>query len=747
MNLISKIIDDLKQNPENAEEIYVAGKLALEAVINSMKSVLDKLSSDLRVLFYTYVETLADDVLTVLNGLRYGIGRSSMNPALALRGIEPKVWYEEITYTSLDLAGLGLGLAVPVAGAAATIAWVVFYTVSLGTSVVHAFIADSEWQDPTGLVMAGAFAFKVRTPSGVRLAYISAAPDIGFGLFGGGYRASDIVDRALSIVSEGLGYGPPVRIREIIANNPAEAATALSSIPWSDLDNLIASAIGLPPSQIKLIGIAFMPVYIPYTNAAAYRIGKQYVFDFSDAIRAIRNRGVTVDFVAVLPSIEITDPDEMLNIMQPVVINGIQIPRDRWSIEDGRLLLSLFKPFLSLPLSIETISGAPFSSVVRMNVTQEFLWDPTESLGGFGVPCVGEEKYFRGYFQVLSIRFYRYPVLGTEPPDKVEFHLRTENATVEKVYGSDLMTFTGTAFTVSGTAFKWARVGEDPDLGITYWDGELKKDANLPVFRFILGCGYGVDIILGDRDATRGVISGSVRLDGSTMEGYATIPTLAIFSVNAYRPPDQPNEPRITARTAVGYYIQEPHGPSWVELRESSRTITSFPYTFTEEVGDLVTKALELASRTGRPVVLRAMMTLEDAPPGYAVVQPSPAEWIAHPRDVPHDVLPLYVYVLDGSVTDLFDPIPIEGATVYVENKTHTFVGTTDEEGTVVFDLSTDVVYTVWATASGYMPSERVQVYHDPFSVLGLTDVILYLFRAPNETASVTVYVYDAEDL
>jgi hypothetical protein len=63
-NLISKIIDDLKQNPENADEIYAAGQLALDAVIYSMKNVLDKLSSDLRVLFYTYVETLANDVRT-----------------------------------------------------------------------------------------------------------------------------------------------------------------------------------------------------------------------------------------------------------------------------------------------------------------------------------------------------------------------------------------------------------------------------------------------------------------------------------------------------------------------------------------------------------------------------------------------------------------------------------------------------------------------------------------------------------
>ena len=744
---VTKVFGDIAGAPDPAARqlYYQAASYFVRDLSTIVSGLADEVGTAFREAFTAFLSG------QILKSLESAIGRITIRgvpESLAVRNLRPKAWTEEVTYTTLDMSSLALSLAIPAAGTASAVAWVAFYVSSLGVSLGHAFVGNKEWLDPTGITMAGAVAFKVKTPSGVRLAYISVAPNIGFGLFGSGYSASDIVDQFVAGVSRSLGYGSPARISRVVGSGPSEVAGVLNTMSWSDLDQLIAAAVGSPASQIKLVGIAVMPVYIPYTNTAAYRVGKSYVFDFSDSARAIKNIGITADLVGIVPGTGVDDPNTMLTILNPISINGATVGREQWSIVRTTVGTAVVqRPRLSYPLDVRTVGSpssllvealnkAPFTSVARVNVTQEFIWDPLRSSGGFGVPCISGEKLFRGFFQVLNIRFYRYPVVGDSPPDKVVFTLRAENATVQKVYGSDLMEFSGASIVVRGDAFIWIKVGEDQSLGLSYWDGELKRVDDLPVFRFVLGCGYGFDVNLGERDATRGAISGSVAIDGSGMAGTATLPTKAIFNVKAFRPPSQPTPPSATVRMVVGYYQQEAEGgPKWVETPiDETRSVTSFPASFERNIGDIVAKALDLANKTGKPVILRAMMTISGAPPGYSVSQPSPATWVAQPTSLPGRTWTLTVRVVDS-----LSRAAVANATVLAENKTHTFTNYTGADGLAVFRLTTGS-YSVRVTKAGYLPSEARQV-----NLVNDTLVELLLHRAATGNATVTVRAYDAE--
>jgi hypothetical protein len=718
----------------------------IKIFVEKFEQISRELVSEADDAFRSAFEEFIFDVLAKIEVALQRIQVSGASPSLAARNLRPRAFSEDLIFTTIDMAPLAVGLANPALGMLLGIIYAGVYFGAVGIGYLHAQIMGRDWQEPTGVATGGAIAFKVRTPSGIRLAYISVAqPRIGFGTFGARYSITDIMDVALRDVSRNLGYGDPAPIARILGDSPQEVAGILNTYSWTDIDDKIAIAIGLPKSQIKISGVAVMPVYIPYTNAAAYRVGESYVYDFRDAIKAIRNVGKRIEFKAIIArSLDIDDPNEMLKAMDPVFINDIRVDRSDWRIVRTSVGgVPKDRPLLSYALDVRTVGApssllvktgtrVPFTSVVRVNVTQEFMWDPTASRGGFGVPCIVGKEFFEGLFQILGIRFYRYPLIGASPPDEVVFTVRAENATIKKVYGADILKFDGASFRVPGSSFTWIKVGEDPSLGITYWDGELKPGTKLDIFSFILRCGYGFDVSLGGRDATRGVIRGSVRIDGSALQGVSTLPTKAIFSVDAYRPPSQPTPPSITAEMVVGYYLFDPQGGSkWLQFWRDVKTLSSFPATSEASIGDLVMTALEVANRTGQPVTIRADMVLSDPPPGYMVIQPDPAEWVAMPSPLVGKVWGLTVRVLNAS-----DRAPISGALVVVQNKSHTFNATTDATGVATFSLTTGS-YKVRATASGYSPAEtEVNLVRD-------MEVDLLLVKAPNRQATVTVYVYD----
>ena len=741
--VVKKLLTALDEAPPGAMSDYYN---ALDIFIRKFKEASGELVSEAEGAFGSAFEEFLFDTMVKIEEALLKIRASSVSPSLAGRDLRPRVFYEGLTVRTISFASLAPVLKKVAQGAIRGLWGFLADMFLIGFSIGYATIQGREWQDPGGVAMGGIVAFKVRTPEGVRLAYIWAvAPDIGFGALGMAYNVRDIMDKAIREVSDSLGYGPPAPIDRIVGNSPQEVIGMLSTYFWTDIDDKIAVAVGFPKSQIKLLGVAVMPVYIPYSNTGAHRVGTANVFDFTDAVRAIINKGIRFEFKAIIArDLEIDDPNQMINLMHPVLVNGIEVDRSDWKIVRTRVGSTLKdRPLLSYPLDVravgeqprllvETKTKVPISSVVRVNVTQEFMWDPTTSQGGFGVPCIADKKYFEGLFQVLNIRFYRYPVIGTSPPDEVVFTVRAENATIRKVYGADILKFDGASFRVPGSSFHWIKVGEDSSLGITYWDGELKKGVKLDVFSFVLRCGYGLDVSVGSRDATRGVISGSVSIDGSALQGSSTLPTKAIFTVNAYRPPSQPNPPRITAEMVVGYHFVDPEGgPKWIQFWRDVRTFDSFPARVEASIGDLVMAALELANRTGRPVTIRADMALSGAPPGYMVIQPDPAEWVAQPGPLVGRVWRLTVIVMNAT-----DRARISGALVTVQNKSHTFNATTDATGVASFSLTTGS-YEVRATASGYTQAKTsVNLVKD-------TDVVLLLEKAPSRQATVTVYVYD----